>query len=141
MMRIGKTKLEDRVYTMGPDKHKLKTITEEKDIGVIIDNKLSFSSHMAAKIKKANSVMGVIRRTYADLDRQSFLLLYKALVRPHVEYANQVWCPHLKKDVTTIENVQRRDTKQIPGLKELSYPERLKYLNLPTLHIADYAGI
>lgn len=77
--------------------------------------------------------MGVIRRTYAHLDEESFLLLYKALVRPHLEYANQVWAPHLKKDINAIENVQRRATKRIPGFRDLSYQERLKHLNLPTL--------
>jgi hypothetical protein len=37
------------------------------------------------------------------------------MVRPHLEYANQVWCPHLAKHKDEIENVQRRATKQLPG--------------------------
>ena len=59
--------------------------------------------------------------------------MYKALVRTHLEHANQVWAPYLKKDITAIENVQRRATKLIPGFKDLTYPERLKRLKLPTL--------
>ena len=55
------------------------------------------------------------------------------MVRPHLEYANQVWAPILKKHETTIENVQRRATKQIPGLGDMSYEQRLRELNLPTL--------
>ena len=77
--------------------------------------------------------MGLIRQTYDHLDKDSFLLLYKALVRPHLEYANQVWAPHLKKNITGIENVQRRATKLIPGFKDMFYEERLKHLKLPTL--------
>ena len=64
---------------------------------------------------------------------ESFRLLYTALVRPHLEYANQVWCPHLRKHIESIENVQRRATKQIPGMSDLPYEERLKKLKLPTL--------
>ena len=77
--------------------------------------------------------MGIIRRTFEHLNKTTFLLLYKALVRPHLEYANQVWAPILKKHETMIENVQRRATKQIPGFSDLSYEQRLKDLNLPTL--------
>ena len=132
-MRIGKTQLEDSQYTMGPNKHRLKKTEVEKDIGVFIDEKLSFESHIVNKVNKANSMMGVIRRTYEYLDEKTFLLLYKALVRPHLEYANQIWAPSLKKQEIEIENVQRRATKVIPGLSELSYEERLKKLKLPTL--------
>jgi hypothetical protein len=132
-MRIGNKQEHHRTYTMGPNKHELKVIKEEKDIGVIIDDKLSFRSHMSSKIKKANAVMGTIHRTYAYLEEESFGLLYKALVRPHLEYANQVWAPHLKKDIVAIENVQRRATKLIPGFKDLDYSERLRRLKLPTL--------
>ena len=46
---------------------------------------------------------------------------------------NLVWSPFRKKDIVTIENVERRATKMIPELKELSYKERLKKLYLPTL--------
>jgi hypothetical protein len=67
------------------------------------------------------------------MDNNSFKLLYTALVKPHLEYANQVWCPHLAKHIDEIENVQRRATKELPGMSNLSYPERLQKLKLPTL--------
>ena len=132
-MRVGKSKLPARTYTIGPNNQEIKHVHEEKDIGVIIDDQLSFASHMSNKVKKANSIMGLIRRAYTYLDEENFLLLYKALVRPHIEYANQVWAPHLKKHIVEIENVQRRAAKLIPGFKNLTYEERLKRLNLPTL--------
>ena len=55
------------------------------------------------------------------------------MVRPHLEYGATVWNTHFKKQITLIENVQRRATKQIPGLAHLSYLERLQLLKLPTL--------
>ena len=73
-----------------------------------IDNKLSVDLHIAEKVNKANSVVGAIRRSFEYLDKDTLKKLYTALVRPHLEYANAVWNPYKKKDITTLENVQRR---------------------------------
>ena len=110
----------------------------KKDHTVIIDSKLTFEKHMQQKINKANSIMGAIRRTMEFLDIESFKLLFTALVRPHLEYANAVWCPSLKKHIQAIENVQRRATRYIPGLKNMSYPDRLRKIGIPTLMYRRY---
>jgi hypothetical protein len=65
----------------------------KKDIGVHVDENLSFNKHMQYQVNKANSIMGLIRRIYAHLDEQSFKYLFQALVRPHIEYAEAVWTP------------------------------------------------
>lgn len=124
---------EPTTYRLGPGNKPLDSTTQEKDIGVIIDDKLTFDAHINAKINKANSVLGTIRRTFDYIDCDNFKHLYKALVRPHIEYANQIWCPHLQKHIHALEGVQRRATKLIPSLKDLPYHERLKKLQLPTL--------
>lgn len=129
-MRIGRSDVTQFGYKMYED---LEECTVEKDIGVIIDNRLAFSDHLAEKINKANKIVGIIRRTFISLDMEVFKHLYTALVRPHLEYANQVWCPRLVKDIEAVENVQRRATKLVPNLNALSYEERLKKLELPTL--------
>ena len=56
-------------------------------------------------------------------------------MRTHLDYASSVWAPYKKKyiHVDKIESVQKRATKQIPGFNNLSYPERLKKLKLPTM--------
>ena len=108
-------------------------VFEEKDLGVIIDMELTFGEHIATKVNKANGIMGLIRRTFSFLDGESFKMLYTSFVRPHLEYANPVWSPHLRKQIRMLENVQERATKLVDGMKHLSYPERLKKLDLPTL--------
>ena len=59
--------------------------------------------------------------------------LFIGLVRPILEYGNPVWCPMLRKDIDSIEKIQRNFTKRISGLNNLPYTDRLKALNLPSL--------
>ena len=108
-------------------------VFEEKDLGVIIDSNLNFEDHIASKVKKANAIMGLIRRSFTYLSCETFKKLYVTFVRPHLEYAQVVWAPHLKKHITMIENVQRRATKLVDGLSNLEYHERLMRIDLPTL--------
>ena len=84
--------------------------------------------------------MGLVKRTMEYLDKESFCPLYKSLVRPHIEYANSVWNPYLKKFISAIENVQKRATKLVPGIYNISYKERLKHLNFPNLSYRRYSG-
>ena len=116
-------------YTLSD--HHLEVVENEKDI--IIDCELSFDKHIAEKVNKATKIVYVIRRSFMYLDEEIFLNLYKALVRPHLEYANQIWSPWLQRQIHSIENVQKRATKLLPGYDNLSYEERLKKLRLPTL--------
>ena len=129
-MRIGSTNVEDNGYHIGL---RLDKCSEEKDLGVVLDDRLSFSEHLSEKINKANKIVGIIRRTFEYLDTDIFRALYVAFVRPHIEYANQVWCPYEVRDIEAIENVQRRATKLVPQIKGLPYEERLKTLKLPSL--------
>lgn len=113
--------------------HSIEHIEHEKDIGVTIDTKLKFKKHISEKINKANSIFGTIRRAFKHLNEKNFIPIYKAMVRSQLDYAVPVWNPSLKSQIDAIENVQRRATKQIPGLKDMTYEQRLRHLNLPTL--------
>ena len=122
---------KERVYFVGTDR--VAQSTGEKDIGVVVDEKLTFKKHIADQIKKANSMVGSIRRSFKFLDAKMFKLLYKGLARPHVETSVAVWNPYTAELRDDIEGVQRRATRMVPGLKELTYAERNKALDLPTL--------
>ena len=79
----------------------------EKDLGVMVDDKVNFDKHIQQQINKANSI---IRRTYTSLDETSFRYLFQALVRPHLEYAKAVWSPFTNKEIDKTENVPKRAT-------------------------------
>ena len=111
----------------------LEHVFEEKDLGVVMDSNLNFEDHIISKVNKANSIMGLIRRSFSFLDGNLFKKLYISFVRPHLEYAQAVWSPYLAKHVNLLENVQIRATKLVDGMKELDYSERLRKLDLPTL--------
>lgn len=119
------------VYNMGS--HKLAGSECEKDIGMFIDEHLVFDAHINYIVNKANRVLSIIRKSFEYIDIQTFKYLYKGLVRPQLEYATPVWNPHLIRQIDDIEGVQIRATKMVPGLSNLSYPERLKKLDIPTL--------
>src|SRR6218665_2163712 len=83
--------------------------------------------------KKANSTLGMIKRTIVTRDKDTIVRLYKTLVRPQLEYCIQVWRTYLKQDMEKLEKVQRA-TKMIQGfIKYLSYEERLIRCGLTTL--------
>ena len=81
----------------------------------------------------ANKMMGIIRRTYRYLNVKNFVPLYKSLVRSHLDYCVTTWAPYKKHQIDAIEKVQRRATKQIPEMNNLSYSQRLQKLELPSL--------
>jgi len=56
------------------------------------------------------------------------------MVRSHLDYCSSVWAPYKKGDVEALEKVQKKATKILPALKNLSYSERLKFCQMTTLH-------
>ena len=64
----------------------------------------------------------------------------KAIVRRHLEYCIQAWNPYLRKDIDMLGKIQRRVTKLIPGLIDVSYEERLKECGLTTLEMRRLKG-
>jgi len=74
------------------------------------------------------------------MDKHTFILLCKSVLRPHVELANSVWCPFKLGDIREIEKIQKRATKLVIKLKNKLYTDRLIYLNLPTLKYRRLRG-
>ena len=118
-------------YTM--ENVSIKSVQKEKDLGVIISSDLKQSNQCAEVVKTANKLVGFIGRSFTFKSEKIILTLYNSLVRPHLEYNVQFWSPYYKKDIEKLERIQRRLTKMVPRLRNKSYEERLKELNLFTL--------
>lgn len=88
ILKIGKENQHD--YYLGSENRvKLKESSKEKDLGVIVDNKLSFKDHVANCTAKANRIVGLIRRSFDYLSERMFVLLFKSMVRPLLAYGIQ----------------------------------------------------
>ena len=121
----------NRVYRLGSDC--ITSSTVEKDLGILVDNKLKFHEQCSAVVAKANRLLGVIRWSFDCTNAEMILRLYKSLIRPVIEYGNIIWGPFYAMDQQAIEEVQHRATKIIPELRHYSYQERLQRLSLPSL--------
>ena len=95
------------------------------DLGVIVDGQLKFPEHTAVAVKKANQILGLIKKSYSSRDPYTITTLYKTIVRPH--------------DVHQVEKIHRRARKMIYSIKNLPYEQRLRTLKLHLLS-TDAAG-
>jgi ribonuclease P/MRP protein subunit RPP40 len=127
-------------FTHKGEQIEIEGVNTMKDLGVIFDSCLKFDQHIHEKINKAYGILGLIKRNFKDLSTRAFIHLYKAIVRPHLEYANVVWSPHHIMYIEELEKVQMRATKIIKQLNKCSYENRLRQLDLPTLRYRRIRG-
>ena len=130
VLHLGKSNREAN-YIM--KEKPLQKSTGEKDLGVFIDRKLNFKKHIQDVRSKAGRTLGIVKRNFKNLKPKHMTTIYKTMVRSKLEYANCIWYPKFEGDKDCLERVQRRATKLITHLKDKTYCERLKELNLPTL--------
>ena len=81
-----------------------------------LDRAMEVSEQCRIAASKGNQVLGMIRRNIT-YKKSLIVPLYKAIVRPHLEYCIQAWSPYIRKDIYLLEKIQRRATKLISGLR------------------------
>ncbi|GAB0185322.1 cAMP-dependent protein kinase inhibitor alpha [Grus japonensis] len=88
---------------------------EEKDLGVLVDEKLNTSWQCALAAQKATCVLGCVSSSVTSRSREGILPLYSALMRPHLKYGVHLWGPQDKKDTELLEQFQRRLQSESEG--------------------------
>ena len=118
----------------------LETIESEKDLGFIVNNKLDFGDQIKNCLSKANKMIAWISRNNICKSKDvmhNMVLIYRSLIRPHLEYCVQAWSPNPRFGnwglILSIEKVQRKFARLINDIGTLPYGARLQSLNLTTL--------
>jgi hypothetical protein len=111
----------------------LPVVVDVTDLGILFKSNLSFSCHISSVVSRAKARCAMLFRCFITKQVQFLLKGFICYVRPILEYCCQVWSPSGKMDIELMESVQRSFTKRLPGLKDLSYRDRLNMLSLRTL--------
>ena len=112
----------------------LQRVESYKYLGLLLSNNLSWSSHISSICNKARRVLGLLyRRFYSCTNPDALKQLYLSLVRPHLEYACQIWDPHLAKDKNLLEGVQKFGLRLAAHQWDSNYQDLLELFQVSTL--------
>ena len=114
---------------------KIPKVSSMRDLGVIVDEKLSFKEHYAQVSKSANIKANLILKCFYSRSIPFLIKMFNTFVRSKLEYASQVWNPYKLTDINLLERPLRRFTKRLPGQLDLNYGERLHNLRIDCLEL------
>ena len=121
VLHLGRTNPQYSYYLNGT---RLTSVTEERDIGVLVTGNLKPGRQCEWAARTANGVLSQVLRAFSYRDKTVLPRIYKTYVRPHLEFASPAWNPWQKGDVEALEKVQRRFVGSIQGLHGSSYEEK-----------------
>ena len=84
--------------------------------------------------------LATIKQTFKYITKESFNILYKTYIQPHIEYCVQAWSPYYAKYIDLLEKVQHRATKLLPQLANLPYQQRIQRLKMYSLYCRRQRG-
>ena len=142
-MRFNGKKFELVRYSLGHNERVGSYLTPEglnieltqvvSDLGIAMQNTATFDIQIDNMCQKSKQQAGWVLRTFATREAKPLLVLYKALVLPHLEYCCQLWSPMGQGKIRKLEDVQRNYTSKITGVSNMNYWERLEALSLYSL--------
>ena len=109
-------------------------VNSVKDLGVLVDSSLRFHGHIREVARKAGGLMSSLLRATVCRSSNFMVTLYISHIRPILDYASSVWNTNYLADIRLLESLQRRWTREIAGLQQLPYEERLKRANLYSVY-------
>ena len=121
-------------FTLFLNGNELEEVDTFKYLGVLIKNNLSWADHTRAICSKARKILGLLYRHFYNYSSSDALKqLYLSLVRPHLEYAAQVWDLHIQSDIAKLEGVQKFAMKLVTHQWDANYDELLELADIPRL--------
>ena len=133
ILEIGKRFQPINNHTFNISSIPLTSLQSIPDLGITIENTLTFNNHIQCIVTRANQRAHLIHRCFLSKDTNSLIRAFKVYVRPLLEYITPVWSPYEIGLINSIESVQRSFTKRLPGLRDTSYADRLSILKLQSL--------
>jgi hypothetical protein len=109
--------------------------SDYKDLGITVSSPLSFNKHIDLVISRAYSRLGLIHKAFRIKSQTSILRLFKAFVRPIVEYSSLIWNPYTIRNNNRVERIQRHMCRMIPEVRNLPYHKQLSCLGLHSLQL------
>ena len=112
------------------DGSEIELVTSHRDLGVLVDMSLRFHLHIRSIAAKASGIVSNSLKSTICRSPDFMMSIFIAHIRPLLEFSSSVWFTDFTEDMRQLESVQRRWTRQIAGLEDLQYHERLRELNL-----------
>jgi len=122
-------------YKYSINNYTLSCVSTVTDLGIILSSDLTFDKQIDKVCCKARSRSAMILKCFESRDKFLLFRAFTVYVRPILEYCCNVWSPYRLSDIKKIESVQRLFTKKLIGLKDISYPDRLKRLETESLEM------
>ena len=130
IMHIGRNNPKNKYFMNGVE---LGVTEEERDIGVWTDSSLKPGLQCTKAAANANRALGLILKSFHYRTKQSLVPLYKALVRPKLEFAISAWNPWYEKDIGCLEKIQQRLIRSLSNIRGTTYEEKLMDAGLTSL--------
>jgi len=108
----------------------LPTVSSVRDLGVIVDNRLTFRDHINSIVSRGHLRPSQIWRCFICKDVCNLITAFITYVRPMLEYCSPVWSPVSVSLINQLEPVQRRFTKRLPGFQSLPHHDRCARLGI-----------